>query len=56
MSSRYITMTSVCLCSARIFNTSTSLIAALLPRLTTAEKPIPWALASSTKAAHIAPL
>ncbi len=56
ISSRYITITSVCLCFARIFSMSTSLITALFPKLTTAEKPIPCALASSTSAAQIAPL
>ena len=56
MSSRYITITSVCRCSASISSTSTSLMTALLPMLTTAENPIPCALASSTSAAHMAPL
>ena len=56
ISSRYITITFVCSCSARIFRISISVISALFPILTTAENPIPCALASSTNAAHIAPL
>src|SRR5574340_1613036 len=56
ISSRYITMTLVCSCSASILRISTSLRSTLLPILITDENPIPCALASSTSAAQIAPL
>src|SRR6185437_12022767 len=56
ISSRYMTMTFVCSCSASIFRISTSFRSTLFPILITDENPIPWALASSTSAAQIAPL